>query len=84
MVPAYNEQESISALFREVADTMDAAGCVFEVTFVDDGSSDRTADAIKSLAQVGPESVASTLRITATEVPIRILTVTRASLRLRA
>ena len=54
VVPAYNEEENIPIFFREVADTMDAAGCMFEVLFVDDGSSDGTADAIKSLAHVDP------------------------------
>jgi dolichol-phosphate mannosyltransferase len=51
VVPAYNEEENVPILFREIAETLHAAGCTFELLFVDDGSSDRTADAIRTLAQ---------------------------------
>lgn len=50
VVPAYNEEENVPVLFREIAATLDAAGCTFELLVVDDGSYDRTADAIRTLA----------------------------------
>src|SRR5437016_5766286 len=54
VVPAYNEQENIPVLVRELAATLDAAGCTFEVVIVDDGSSDQTATIVRGLARIDP------------------------------
>jgi polyisoprenyl-phosphate glycosyltransferase len=51
VIPAHNEQENISVLFRELAQTLDTASCTFEILFVDDGSTDSTAAVIRELAQ---------------------------------
>ena len=50
VIPAYNEEENVGTLFREIAETMGGAGVTFEVLFVDDGSTDGTALAIRALA----------------------------------
>jgi polyisoprenyl-phosphate glycosyltransferase len=51
VVPAFNEAENVPVLFGEIADAMSAAGCAFEMLFVDDGSDDGTAEAIRRLAR---------------------------------
>ncbi len=45
VVPAYNEVESVPALFAALRDTFDRHGLDGEVIFVDDGSRDGTYDA---------------------------------------
>lgn len=42
VVPFYNEQENIAALYVKITDVMDAAGEPYEMVFVDDGSRDNT------------------------------------------
>lgn len=52
VVPSYNEQENIAVLFKEVKAVLAEP---FEILFVDDGSSDGTLDAIKTLAKAHAE-----------------------------
>jgi glycosyltransferase involved in cell wall biosynthesis len=40
VVPLFNEERSLEALYAEIADTLDQQGQRYEVIFVDDGSSD--------------------------------------------
>jgi len=54
VVPAFNEEENIPILWRELAATLDAAGCSFEVLIIDDGSTDQTANIIRDLARSDP------------------------------
>ena len=42
VVPFYNEQESVSALYVKIVEVMDAVGAPYEMVFVDDGSKDGT------------------------------------------
>lgn len=50
VVPVYNEQESLEPLFGEIRTAMAAQGTAFEVVFVNDGSTDGSADVLTSLA----------------------------------
>jgi len=43
VIPVYNEQESLPALFARLYPAMDAMGRSYECVFVDDGSADRSA-----------------------------------------
>ena len=40
VVPVYNEEDSLPVLYREVRETLEAAGKTFEILFVDDHSTD--------------------------------------------
>jgi undecaprenyl-phosphate 4-deoxy-4-formamido-L-arabinose transferase len=50
VVPVYNEEENIPSLHRRLAETMERLGRSYELIFVDDGSSDRSAGVIAGLA----------------------------------
>ncbi|MCD4650814.1 MAG: glycosyltransferase family 2 protein [Candidatus Cloacimonetes bacterium] len=49
VIPIYNEEESISQLYREIE--VNAKGHDFEVIFIDDGSNDNGPEIIQQLAQ---------------------------------
>lgn len=50
VIPAFNEEECISALIEKLKAILDTLKYRFEVIIVDDGSRDRTFDVIKELA----------------------------------
>jgi len=54
-VPVYNEIGSIGPLFERTRDAMRAHGKPWEMIFVNDGSSDGSADALDRLAAENPE-----------------------------
>src|SRR5579872_4472920 len=43
VIPVYNEQESLSTLFKRLYPALDALKRSYEILFVDDGSADRSA-----------------------------------------
>ena len=49
VVPVFNEEGNVEALHKEILDVCKANNYQFEVIFVDDGSSDRTAEICKTL-----------------------------------
>jgi glycosyltransferase involved in cell wall biosynthesis len=49
VVPVYNEQENIRALWHRTQSALESAGLDFEVVFVDDGSRDGTPDLLDRL-----------------------------------
>ncbi|MEZ4573567.1 MAG: glycosyltransferase family 2 protein [Vampirovibrionales bacterium] len=49
VVPVYNEEENVGPLFAELVAVCDAMGDVYELVFVDDGSSDGTVSRLKQL-----------------------------------
>jgi glycosyltransferase involved in cell wall biosynthesis len=50
VVPLYNEEESIQALYSSIVDAMTDQGHTFEIVFVDDGSRDRTVEIASGIA----------------------------------
>jgi len=51
VVPVFNEEENISALYNELSTQLSALPYEFEFVFVDDGSTDRSLGIIKELAK---------------------------------
>src|SRR5438477_12055053 len=51
VVPAFNEEQNLPVLHRELAQALDARGISFQLLVVDDGSRDRTPAILRELAQ---------------------------------
>lgn len=49
VVPVYNEEGNVEELHREIKEVCEANNYTYEIIFVDDGSSDRTAELCKKL-----------------------------------
>ena len=49
VVPAYNEQDSVAELLQAIERAMMPAGILYEVVFVDDGSTDATLERLQAL-----------------------------------
>ena len=58
--PVYNEEENIPILLREIAAALDGRGWSYEIVAVDDGSSDRSLEVLRSMVATYP-----TLRVLA-------------------
>lgn len=54
VIPVYNEEENLPVLVREITAAMAAVSAVWEVLFVDDGSTDSSLSVIRSLAENTP------------------------------
>lgn len=50
IVPAFNERESVAVLHRELTDVLSPMGRVYEIVFVNDGSTDGTAETLDAIA----------------------------------
>lgn len=51
VVPIYNEEDNVVACYREIRDVLESTGEVYEILFVDDGSSDKTIERITEEAR---------------------------------
>jgi dolichol-phosphate mannosyltransferase len=54
VIPAYNEEESIPLVYAEAVSVLEAQTPSFEIIFVNDGSSDGTAEQIAEIARRDP------------------------------
>ena len=54
VVPLYNEEGSVDRLHCRLTHVMQACGQAYEIIFVDDGSSDQTAETIEDLSGIDP------------------------------
>ncbi len=55
VIPVYNEEEVLPALFARLYPALDALGVAYEVIFVNDGSRDRSAALLREQFQKRPE-----------------------------
>ncbi len=55
VIPVYNEEAVLNALFARLYPALDALGCSYEVIFVNDGSRDRSAALLREQFQKRPE-----------------------------
>ncbi len=51
VIPAYNEEESLPLLYDKLKESLDKLNTDYEIIIVDDGSTDRTPQILKELAQ---------------------------------
>ncbi len=51
VIPVYNEEENIPQLYKELKEVLEKLGNDYEIIFVDDGSTDKTPQILKDLAQ---------------------------------
>lgn len=51
VIPVYNEEESISILYRELKSTLDKLKRKYEIIFVDDGSRDNSFNILKDISK---------------------------------
>ena len=58
VVPAFNEEENLPVLHRELAQALEARGVSFQLMVVDDGSRDQTPEVLRQLAQKDSRVVA--------------------------
>ncbi len=56
VIPVYNEQDNIAPLEAEISDVIQKIGQPCEVLWVDDGSTDKSAEAIRSVMNCGFDS----------------------------
>lgn len=54
IIPVYNESDNVEALYQEIAAVLPATNYRYEVIFVDDGSTDGTAERLLTLAKAHP------------------------------
>jgi glycosyltransferase involved in cell wall biosynthesis len=57
IIPVYNEEENLQALFDAICDAVKPLGRSWEVLFIDDGSTDASLGILRQLAEQEPESV---------------------------
>ncbi len=57
VVPVYNEQENLEALYARLTAVMDGTGKPYELLFTNDGSRDRSADILRKLYERRPDQV---------------------------
>jgi hypothetical protein len=62
IIPAYNEEESLSFLYDRLVECLDPLGIAYEVLLVDDGSADRTFEMLTEIAVRNPRFRAIKLR----------------------
>ena len=56
VVPVYNEEEGLAALFSRLYPALDALGATYEVIFINDGSRDKSAALLAQQFRARPDT----------------------------
>ncbi len=51
IAPLYNEEDSVGLLYQKIKEAAESTGLIYEIIFVDDGSSDKTVEIAEGLAK---------------------------------
>ena len=62
IVPLFNEEESVDLLYQKIKRAVEETERVYELIFVDDGSSDSTVERVSNLAKNDPWAAFVSLR----------------------
>ncbi|MHB8810917.1 MAG: glycosyltransferase family 2 protein [Desulfobulbaceae bacterium] len=62
VVPLYNEEGNVQELYRELRSVLDRHSYTYEILFINDGSTDRTADLLKEMSSSDPHVVVVNFR----------------------
>jgi len=62
VIPIYNEEENLPILYEKLKAVLDNLGKSYEIIFVNDGSTDRSWEIIKELAEKDPHVVGVNFR----------------------
>ncbi len=62
VIPIYNEEENLPILYEKLKEVLDKLGKNYEIIFVNDGSTDRSWEIIKQLAEKDPHVVGVNFR----------------------
>ncbi|MBI5560478.1 MAG: glycosyltransferase family 2 protein [Deltaproteobacteria bacterium] len=62
IIPVYNEEESLSHLYKKLKDALDGLKRPYEIVFVDDGSSDSTLEILEEMQKKDEKVVAVSFR----------------------
>ncbi|GBE12708.1 undecaprenyl-phosphate 4-deoxy-4-formamido-L-arabinose transferase [bacterium BMS3Bbin14] len=62
VIPIYNEEENIKALYDELKGVLDSLGHDYEIIFIDDGSSDTSLAVLETIQQQDPRLVVVSFR----------------------
>ena len=55
VIPVYNEEDGLADLFARLYPALDKLGCAYEIIFVNDGSTDRSAALLREQFQARPD-----------------------------
>ena len=67
VIPVYNEEENVPLLWPELRDVLEPLALSFEVIFVDDGSTDRSAEIVRAMRESDPRIRLVRLKVNAGE-----------------
>ncbi len=62
VVPIYNEEENLPILYEKLKKVLDSIGKSYEIIFVNDGSTDKSWEIIKELAEKDPNVIGVTFK----------------------
>ncbi|MFX0133188.1 MAG: glycosyltransferase family 2 protein [Candidatus Hodarchaeota archaeon] len=52
VIPTYNEEKNVSPLYQKIRKSVNSLNRIYEIIFIDDGSTDRTFEVIEGIAKV--------------------------------